>query len=439
MNFSTILKLSIQRVIKNRKRNTIVLIPLIIMIILLLFSIIIQYSMQSYANDIGVNIDMRTISGINYIPQQYQRIVEKLSSMEHIDMIVGQYDSRIVATVTCEQFQNGKTDGKVYEAPSNDKTSPDVIKGRKINNDDKYVIIIPDRIYADGNTIRTFENPVLEDEYINGEELLGKNVRMKIQGENKKFYKDFEVIGIYDSSKYEDTQTIYMPQTVIRELNEELKVTFSEFYMEVVVDKVENLNEVRNQLIEEGVLNKSKIQIDASDDKEISIEYSNFMSTTNINIETLQIIKNTTYFLLVSSFLILIVLLITTNINKTYISATELGILKIEGYKNKHIQLITIFENIFICIIAFTIAFILFKILQIIGNFLIDYLIQKDTISLTLNNIREQLFLIKRIPQKINYNIVIIIFFFIILVESINTFFINKRVLKKNISDIIKI
>ena len=72
MNFSTILKLSIQRAIKNRKRNAIILIPLIIIIILILFSITIQYSMQSYVIDIGFNINMRTISGINYTPADYK-------------------------------------------------------------------------------------------------------------------------------------------------------------------------------------------------------------------------------------------------------------------------------------------------------------------------------------------------------------------------------
>ena len=137
--------------------------------------------------------------------------------------------------------------------------------------------------------------------------------------------------------------------------------------------------------------------------------------------------------------MILIFILVATNVNKTYISATELGVLKIEGYKDKYIQIITIFENIIVCIISFIIAFILYKLLQVIGNFLIDCIIQKETVSLTLYKIREQLFLIKKIPQKINYSIVLIIFFIIILIESINTFFINKRVLKKNISDIIKI
>lgn len=230
-----------------------------------------------------------------------------------------------------------------------------------------------------------------------------------------------------------------MPEMTIKELNRELEVYFSEFYMDIVVDKVENLNEVRNKLTEEGILKKTKIQIDASSDKEVGIEETNFISTTNLNIETLQIIKNIAFFLSVSSFVILIFILVATNVNKTYISATELGVLKIEGYKDKYIQIITIFENIIVCIISFIIAFILYKLLQVIGNFLIDCIIQKETVSLTLYKIREQLFLIKKIPQKINYSIVLIIFFIIILIESINTFFINKRVLKKNISDIIKI
>ena len=437
MNFRIIIKLAIQRVIKNRK-NIIMIVPLIIMTILILFSITIQNSMKIYTNDIGFKVDMRTIYGINYVPSEYEKIIQKISNIEHIDMVIDQYESRIAAIVKSEQLQNGKTDGKVYETPVNYKTSPEVIIGRKIKEADKYTIIIPDKIYADSN-IRTFENPILENEYINGEDLLGKNIIMEIERDDKVLYKDFEVIGIYDSNKYDDTKTIYMPEMTIKELNRELEVYFSEFYMDIVVDKVENLNEVRNNLIKEGILNRSNIQIDASNNEEITIEDSNFISTTNINIETLKIIRNITYFLALSSFIILIVLLITTNINKTYISATELGIMKIEGYENKYIHLIIIFENIIICIISFIIALILFKILQIIGNSLIDYFIQKNTLSLTMTSIREQLFLIKKIPQKINFNITIMIFFIIILVESINTFFINRRILNKNISDIMKI
>ena len=437
MNLKKIVKLAVQRAIKSRK-NLIILIPLIIMTILILFSTTIHNSMNLYTNDIRFKTDMRTIYGISYMSSEYEEIIKKISNIDHIDMVIDQYESKIFAMLKSEQLRNGKTDGKVYETPVNQKTSPDVIIGRKIMDTDKYTIIVPDKIYADSNT-RTFENPILENEYIGGKDLLGKTITIEIEGDNKVINKEFEVIGIYDSSKYDDTKTIYMPETTIKELNNQLEVSFSEFYMDIVVDKVENLNEVRNNLIEEGILNKTKIQIDASNNGEITIEDSNFISTTNINIETLKIIRNIIYFLMFSSFIILIVLLIITNLNKTYISAKELGILKIEGYKNKDIQLITIIENIIVCIIGFIIALILFKTLQIIGNLLIDYLIQKDTVSLTMTSIREQLFLIKKIPQKINFNIAILIFFSIILVECINTFFINKRILNKKISDIMKI
>lgn len=437
MNLKKIVKLAVQRAIKNRK-NLIILIPLIIMTILILFSTTIHNSMNLYTNDIRFKTDMRTIYGISYMSSEYEEIIKKISNIDHIDMVIDQYESKIFAMLKSEQLRNGKTDGKVYETPVNQKTSPDVIIGRKIMDTDKYTIIVPDKIYADSNT-RTFENPILENEYIGGKDLLGKTITIEIEGDNKVINKEFEVIGIYDSSKYDDTKTIYMPETTIKELNNQLEVSFSEFYMDIVVDKVENLNEVRNNLIEEGILNKTKIQIDASNNEEITIEDANFISVTNINIETLKIIRNITYFLMFSSFIILIVLLIITNLNKTYISAKELGILKIEGYKNKDIQLIIIIENIIVCIIGFIIALILFKLLQVIGNMLIDYLIQKDTVSLTMTSIREQLFLIKKIPQKINFNITILILSIIILVECINTFFINKRILSKKISDIMKI
>ena len=56
-------------------------------------------------------------------------------------------------------------------------------------------------------------------------------------------------------------------------------------------EKIKNYADIMLNL-EEGILKKTKIQIDASSDKEVGIEETNFISTTNLNIETLQIIKN---------------------------------------------------------------------------------------------------------------------------------------------------
>ena len=67
-----------------------------------------------------------------------------------------------------------------------------------------------------------------------------------------------------------------------------------------------------------------------------------------------------------------------------------------------------------------------------------DYIIKKDTIGLTMNEIREQLFYIRQIPKKINPLFVLGISVVIIIIEVINTIFINKKILRKNIRELLK-
>lgn len=437
MEISVVLKLALQRVLKHRKRNSIVMIPLIIMTILTLFEITIQCSIQEYVKCIEDNIEMREL-WITYTPDTYNEIIEKLSKIEHIDMIVDQYESFISATSTSEQFSNSETDGYIYEEPANNKTCPEVIQGRKITDNDSYVMVIPNKLYSDSNH-RNFNESISEDEYIDGTSLIGTNIVMKIVGDNQTLYETFEVIGVYDSDRYLSDQKIYMPKSIIKEINKELNVEYTEFHMRIIVDKLQNIKEVQNSLIENNLLKNTKIQIDASNaNNSVGIEEANFAQTTNISVETQKIIKNIMYILIIMSTLIFLIMLLVTNVNKLYRSSTEFGILKIEGYKNREIQKMTIIENLFICIISILIAVILFKITQLLGNFLIDYIILIDSPGLTFNKIQEQLLYIRNIPQKLDIKALVVFSIIISLFEILNTYFINKKILSKKICDMLK-
>lgn len=437
MEISVVLKLALQRVLKHRKRNSIVMIPLIIMTILTLFEITIQCSIQEYVKCIEDNIEMREL-WITYTPDTYNEIIEKLSKIEHIDMIVDQYESFISAISTSEQFSNSETDGYIYEEPANNKTCPEVIQGRKITDNDSYVMVIPNKLYSDSNH-RNFNESISEDEYIDGTSLIGTNIVMKIVGDNQTLYETFEVIGVYDSDRYLSDQKIYMPKSIIKEINKELNVEYTEFHMRIIVDKLQNIKEVQNSLIENNLLKNTKIQIDASNaNNSVGIEEANFAQTTNISVETQKIIKNIMYILIIMSTLIFLIMLLVTNVNKLYRSSTEFGILKIEGYKNREIQKMTIIENLFICIISILIAVILFKITQLLGNFLIDYIILIDSPGLTFNKIQEQLLYIRNIPQKLDIKALVVFSIIISLFEILNTYFINKKILSKKICDMLK-
>ena len=144
----------------------------------------------------------------------------------------------------------------------------------------------------------------------------------------------------------------------------------------------------------------------------------------------MEIIKKLIIFLFIISVIILLFVLLTTNINKSYLETTELWILKVEGYTNKDIQKITIIENIFLCIIGILISIIIFILLHYIINFAIENILQIDTLNIKLNEIKEQIYYLSQIPQKINPIFIIILSICIIIIEAINTFFINHRILR---------
>ena len=144
------------------------------------------------------------------------------------------------------------------------------------------------------------------------------------------------------------------------------------------------------------------------------------------------------YILIILSILILFIMILITNINKSYISSTELGILKIIGYKNKDIQKITILENVFICILSILIGLVIFKILQYLGNLFINWIIQIDTPGITFNKIQEQLLYISKIPQKVDIKSLTFFSIIVILFEIVNTYFINKKFLSKKITNLLR-
>ena len=131
-------------------------------------------------------------------------------------------------------------------------------------------------------------------------------------------------------------------------------------------------------------------------------------------------------------------ILIITNNNKTYISNVDIGLMKIEGYTNKDIQKITIIENILVCVISIIIALVATALIVMLFNIIVDNFIAKDAIGLTANKIREQLYNIQKVKKSINPLYVFEISAITIILESINTYLLNRRMLSKNINKILR-
>lgn len=444
MKFNRIIEISLHRVLRNRKTNLIIGVPIILIVVLLLIVNTIQYSTKQYIGNIEENIKLRTIDGITYTESQYKQIIEELQEIEHIEMIIDMYERQIYAEEYCEELKTKITNGYTYIQPINEQTCPEVVKGKKITNEDQYAIILPNKVCANGTTNNEYGNVVLEKQnieemYIDGESLIGNTITIEFRKNDEIMcQKTFEVIGVYDSDKYSDTETLYVSKTTIKEINKEINYIPEDLFMKVVVDNVENISEVENILYEKELKNQSNIQSEIEKNEINTLEEKNIASVTNIRIETQDIIEKLSLFFLGASILILVVLLITSNINKTYLSTREIGILKVEGYTNKEIQKITITENIIVCLISIIVALVIFETLKLLVNALGNYIIEKDTVGITMNKIRQQIYYIKKIPQRISVIFAVLTAIFIIAIESLNTFFINKRILSKNIKEVLR-
>lgn len=66
-----------------------------------------------------------------------------------------------------------------------------------------------------------------------------------------------------------------------------------------------------------------------------------------------------------------------------------------------------------------------------------NYIIQKDSVGITLNKLRKELYYLLKIPQKISIKFSIIDSLSLIIIESMNTFLINKRLLSKKVSELL--
>lgn len=438
MKINKIFSISIQKLKQDFKRNLIIIIPIIVITILLLILNMIQFSIDTYIDSIRNNIELRSISGIPYNESNYQEVIEKLEKIEHISIIVDLYERRVFAIQTCNELKSDTMDGNINIQPVNSLICPDVISGRKINDTDKYVIVLPDNLYASSIVLEYDE----EVDYIHTEDLLGQTITIKFEvDETTKTEKTFEVIGIYDSKKYNDVSTSYVPKSVIKEINTELKYEPSDpnmYNMQIVVDDIDNLEYVEKELHKQNLINTSSIEKEASNYNEASTYENHLASVTHIEISTQNILKKIELFLIISSIVAFIVLLIVTNINKAFLEKRELGIMKIEGYTNKNILIIKIIENFFVSLISIIISIIIFKVVILILNAIASYLIEIETVDLVLKAIQEQLWYIMQIPQIINWSFFILISMCIIIIELINTYIINKRNLSKSIVELLK-
>lgn len=437
MKINDILKLSIKSLKHNRKKNSILFIPLIVMLVILFLVNVIQYSTNNYINKIGKSLELRTISGIEYVPSKYEETKNEIEKIEHVEWIYNQEEERIFSVLFCNQFSDETKDGSVAIFPATEKVFPELIHGIGLQNSDEYVAIIPSRIYADSE-FRSVNNIVREDEYLNGCDFLGKEIT--ICNTDNSILKSFKVIGIYDSQSNNQNSNIYIPAKIVKEINKEIEYNPGYFRLNVVVDNISNIEYVEQEMSDKNLIQRTAISTKLNESGYANADTlsGNISSVTSITRESQKIIKNIIMGLLILETAVFIILLLVTNYNKTYISNIDMGLMKIEGYTNKDIQRITIIENALVCIIGIIVALIVTLLIVMLFNCIANNFIAKDAIGITENKIREQLYSIQRIEKSINPLYVLIVSTITIIIESINTYLINRRILSKDIAKILR-
>lgn len=438
MKINDIIKISIKSLRRNRKKNKLLYIPLIIMLVILFLVNIIQYSTNNYINKIGKGIELRKISGIEYIPSKYEETKNEIEKIKHVEWVYNQEEERVFSILCCKQFSTEKRDAFVSLYPATEKVLPDLVSGRGIQENDEYVAIIPNKIYVSSEAMTITDQIRKGEEYLNGNDFLGKEIT--IENDDKGIVKKFKVIGVYDNQSNKQSDVVYIPAKIVKEINQELEYDPGYYRLNVVVDNISNIDYVEQEMRNKNLLRRNEISTklyenDYSDTDTLS---GNIASVTSITRESQKAIKNIiTGFLIVATIVFMMILIITNN-NKTYISNVDIGLMKIEGYTNKDIQKITIIENILVCVISIIIALVVTALIVMLFNVIVDNFIAKDTIGLMANKIREQLYNIQKVKKSINPLYLFEISAITIILESINTYLLNRRMLSKNINKILR-
>lgn len=438
MKINDIIKISIKSLRRNRKKNKLLYIPLIIMLVILFLVNIIQYSTSNYINKIGKGIELRRISGIEYIPSKYEETKNEIEKIKHVEWVYNQEEERVFSVLYCKQFSAETQGVLIWLYPATENVLPDLVSGRGIQENDEYVAIIPNKIYVSSEPMTITDQIRDGEEYLNGNDFLGKEIT--IENDDKGIVKKFKVVGVYDNQSNNQSDVVYIPAKTVKEINQELEYDPGYYRLNVVVDDISNIEYVEQGMRDKNLLKRDRISTKLNENgyRDTDTLSGNIASVTSITKESQKAIKNIiTGFLIVATIVFMIILIIT-NSNKTYISNVDIGLMKIEGYTNKDIQKITIIENILVCIISIIIALVATALIVMLFNVIVNNFIAKDTIGLTANKIREQLYNIQKVKKSINPLYVFEILAITIILESVNTYLLNRRMLSKNINKILR-
>ena len=265
---------------KRNKRNIFLIILFLICFILVNFTII-YYQNHIYKINKSINdsIDGRTVMispNMDNIKTEedainYKYDYDKIKSIDHVIASFPAY----VQSGYDSSLKDEYYDGMLFLKYGSDKILTMDVIGRKMEENDRNVMICPIKFYPSDYSINDIENL----KFIDGKSLIGKKIDVMYdlyekneKGKNivagqKKI--PFEIIGVYDNElNYEEYNTCFVGGKQLYEMyNDYLGRINPASYLatsslDVIVDNVKNVNSVKSELNKLGYSTKPKVFID---------------------------------------------------------------------------------------------------------------------------------------------------------------------------------
>lgn len=288
---------------------------------------------------------------------KYDFHMEKMLEIEHIvDIHESDYDTVALKNIVLDDNVHGDIVGLNY---GNHKIIPKVIQGESFDTNDKNVLVCPNKMYLYSYN---YSDEVRKKEIINTRKYIGKTIKGDY---NIRYYdeksdsiktretkeKEFKIIGIYDvESTNNQMSQCYAPGEQVKTIRKETTVsdgTPSFGSWRVTVDKVENLDEIKNKLEHMGYI--------------VSVAVYTEFST----VYTTKLICNTIIFVSIFALLFISLAYIKKKIlNNLYI----IGLTKSLGYKSKEIKSLYLLDNAIILLMSYFLSILFFIIASIIIN-----------------------------------------------------------------------
>ena len=381
------------RIIKGHKLSSIIIIVFLTFLLLLGNILInVSYNFDKYINDtVNENILARTYFVLNQDQVNGEitdlgKIIEDLRKFPHIVHSYNQQYTQV--SVNIDEVYPDSQEYLTYIRTVTDTFSPNITDGRKVENEDE--IICPRYLQKNFDATKTSETIDMA-EYLN-KELTISYVKLHFTDVfeadiEKEYTKKVKLVGIYDNIPSLITfNECYMLEDVVREMFIETEPTYSEEFLEdnqvwtygtateVIVDKVENMELVKEELTEAGYY---------VSDPALSFRYD--------------VINRVNYTAIIGFIVLLYIILIVFNI---YVSIfirknkNLVALFKTFGYSKRNISIIFLLQILSYLIISFILSLILANVVIVIGNNIISSYLDYFYVSFRISYLYELLFVV---------------------------------------------